>query len=141
MKKLERKITALEFDKQQLQDQILLLKRDNQTLIRDKKVLKSYLKEKKILVYEFTRQGFRYDQVYKDWGWHYMVIPIQGIPLSLDITDVKEIIEKALSDYIEKGGIYSGYEIKHFDYSERKNIWYVQIEKYLDIKVKKEVVN
>lgn len=130
---LKRKITGLEYDKQLLQDHVLLLKRDNQALIRDKKTLKDFLKRNKVVVYEFTRQGFRYD--YADWGWHYVVIPIEGIPLSLGIIDVKELIENALKELLAKGGIYSEYEIRHFDYSERKNLWYVQIEKMIDTKL------
>lgn len=134
MKELERDIAVLELENQQLEDVIALLKRDNASLQRDKKALKTFVKKNRIQIYEYVRQGFRYEynRHNSDWGRHYLVIPVEGIPLSLQIADVKQLIEEALNPYLKKEEIYDGYKIMHFDYSARKKVWYAQIEKLLD---------
>jgi hypothetical protein len=139
MDDLKREISALEYDKQQLEDYIQLLKRDNERLRKDKKILKVFLKENKLFLDKFSRQGYRYDK--DDWGWHYLVFPVKGIPGSLDIKDVKQLIEEVLTPYLAKGGEYAGYSIESLNYSERGNNWYVQIGNLIDSKLKEDEID
>lgn len=134
MNELERKIAVLKMEKEQLQGDITLLQRDNDALRRDKKALKTLIKKNKMMIFEYIRQGFRYEynQFNSDWGYHYLVLPVEGIPLSLAISDVKQLVDETLKPYLDDGGVYEGYTIMHFDYSARKKIWYVQIEKKID---------
>ena len=121
----------LEIENQQQRDLIELLNRDINGLKRDKEVLKTFLKEEKLVNHGFVRQGLR---LLKDgFARHYVVFRIKGIPVSLDILDIKEIIQGLIQPFLEEGADFYDYELERMDYSERKKTWYVQIMKEIDV--------
>lgn len=136
MRDLQSEIKELETKNQQLKDKILLIEQANEALIRDKKSLKTYLKENKLLMNGYVRQGLRYLDVYEPvWATHYYVLQIEGIPLTLNILDVQELILKSINKDLDNGGMFEGYKLVNFNYSGRSQCWYVQIEKVIDTKI------
>jgi hypothetical protein len=53
--------------------------------------------------------------------------------VSLDIRDVKELLDERLKPLLDTGSNYEKYQVERMDYSERKQRWYVQIGKMIDL--------
>lgn len=135
MNRIQTTIKELELINQRMQDEIMLLKQANQALIEDKKSLKAFIKEKELMINGYVRQGIRYQDITEPYfGVHYYVIKVEGIPLSLNILDVQELIKEVVQESLDEGGKFEGYLISKFDYSSPAKAWFVQIEKVIDMK-------
>lgn len=133
MDNVKKKMTELAYDNELLQDEILLLKQSNEALIQDKKSLKLFIKKNKLLISGYVRQGLRYLDIQEPYfAIHYYVLKVEGIPLTLDILDVQELIESVIGDSLAPNGPFPEYKMRDFNYSERGQCWYVQIEKVID---------
>lgn len=130
-------LNVLKWEMEKQKEYIDLLKKDISGLTKDKSVLKKYLKDEKMLLTGFIRQGVR-DINNGDFWYHYLVFPVKGIPVSLDIKDVKALIEEIMDPLLQKGGEFEGYKVEKIDYSGRKQIWYVQVWKIIDTLIVKE---
>lgn len=115
----------LETNLQKQKEYIDLLKEDIEGLKKDKATLKQYLKGN-MTRSTFVRQGLKSISNGSFWI-HYLVFPVTGIPLNLNIKDIRELIEEVMQPLLQKGGSFEGYQIEKIDYSERKKIWYVQV--------------
>lgn len=126
MNLIEQKIRKLEKENQQQADYIEFLKEDINGLKKSKEVLKKRLLEEKVLFDGFIRQGLKITNGNKFYGWHYVVFPISGIPGTLNILDVRELIQETLKLELATSE-FKNYVIESIDFSQRRNVWYVQM--------------
>lgn len=129
-------LNVLKWEIQKQKEYIDLLKQDIAGLTKDKAALKKYLKEEKMLVTDYIRQGLR-DVDNGDFWVHYLVFPVTGIPVSLNIKDVKSLVEEIMDPLLQNGE-YEGYKIERIDYSGRKQTWHIQVCKIIDTLTVKE---
>jgi hypothetical protein len=129
---IEKRIRELEKENKEQAVYIEFLKEDIEGLKKSREVLKKSLLEEKVQFSRFVRQGLKFRDGNEFYGWHYVVFPISGIPLTLEIEDVKEMIKETLSSEL-KMSKFKDYILESIDYSERKQIWYAQIGKVIKL--------
>jgi hypothetical protein len=134
MDTLQKKVAQLELQNDELSEYIKVLKDDIASLKESKKILKKYLKENKDLFKGFIRQGLKIKDGSEFYGWHYVVFPLTGIPRSLDIVDVKSMIQDILQVELADTK-FKDYSIESIDYSERGSRWHVQVGKAIPLQV------
>lgn len=122
----DKRIRELEAEIKQQAAYIEFLKEDIEGLKKTKGVLKKWLKEEKIQFNRFVRQGLKITKDNEFFAWHYVVFPISGIPGTLEILDVKELIQEILKTELVTSE-FENYTIETIDYSERRKLWYVQL--------------
>jgi hypothetical protein len=121
-----KRIRELEEEIKQQAEYIEFLKEDIEGLKKTKGVLKKWLKEEKIHFNRFVRQGLKINKDNEFVAWHYVVFPVSGIPGTLDILDVRELIQEILESELATSE-FKKYTIETIDYSHRGNLWYVQL--------------
>jgi hypothetical protein len=126
MNPIEKRTRGFEKENQQQAEYIEFLKEDIEGLKKAKEVLKKRLLEEKVQFAGFVRQGLKITNGNEFYGWHYVVFPVSGIPGTLNILDVREMILETLKFELATSE-FKDYIIETIDYSERKNIWYVQV--------------
>lgn len=126
MDSIEKRIRGLEKENQQQAEYIEFLKEDIEGLKKSKEVLKKRLLEEKVRFAGFVRQGLKITNGNEFFGWHYVVFPISGIPGTLNILDVREMIQEILKTQLVNSE-FKNYILETIDYSERRNVWYVQM--------------
>ncbi|MEK3823009.1 hypothetical protein MKY20_28490 [Cytobacillus sp. FSL W8-0315] len=126
------KTSELEAEIKQQAEYIEFLKDDIEGLKKTKEVLKKWLKEEKIHFNRFVRQGLKITKGNEFFAWHYVVFPVSGIPGTLDILDVKELVQEILKSKLANSK-FEKYTIETIDYSERGKLWYVQIGHVIEL--------
>lgn len=122
----EKRIRELEKENQQQAEYIEFLKEDIKGLKSSKEVLKKRLLDEKIQFAGFVRQGLKITDGNEFFGRHYVVFPISGIPGTLNILDVRELIHEILKLELATSE-FKDYTIETIDYSQRGSVWYVQM--------------
>ena len=126
MDPIEKRMRGLEKENQQQAEYIEFLKEDIEGLKKSREVLKKRLLDEKIQFAGFIRQGLKITNGNEFFGWHYVVFPVSGIPGTLNILDVREMIQETLISKLTTSE-FKDYIIETIDYSERRNVWYVQM--------------
>lgn len=126
MDSIEKRMRGLEKENQQQAEYIEFLKDDIEGLKKSREVLKKSLLEEKVQFAGFVRQGLKINNGNEFFGWHYVVFPISGIPGTLNILDVRELIQERLKSELANSE-FKDYIIENIDYSQRRNVWYVQM--------------